>query len=85
MAEQRDSESVWLPIIGKALCYMCMHAAQIENKTVLQKVKFLENLGLSRAQAAQVAGSSAASVSELRRRANKRKPSRGKAKSKGRR
>lgn len=62
-------ETVWLPVIAKALCFMCMHTQGMQNKAVLEKVKFLESLGLSRAQAAEVAGSTAASVAELKRRA----------------
>ncbi|HRF10106.1 MAG TPA: hypothetical protein PL193_15885 [Xanthobacteraceae bacterium] len=77
-----SAETVWLPVIAKALCFMCMHAQGVQKKTVLEKVQFLESLGLSRAQAAEVAGSTAASVAELKRRAKSSGVTRGKKKKK---
>jgi hypothetical protein len=54
---------MWLPVIGKALAYLCLsHAMEREQgkyDDVLAKVKFLQGLGLSRDDAAEAAGSSA--------------------------
>lgn len=68
---------MWLPVIGKALAYICLQEAQRKEpekfESVLQRVEFLEGLGLTRDHAAQAVGSSAKSVSELHRREKKRK------------
>jgi hypothetical protein len=61
-----DAQSMWLPVIGKALAYLCLSQAmereQGKYDDVLAKVKFLQGLGLSRDDAAEAAGSSAQSV-----------------------
>ena len=69
LADQVDAQAVWLPVIGKALAYLCFQEAQRKEPdkfdSVLKRVKFLQSLGLSRADAAEVAGSSPASVQVL--------------------
>lgn len=73
--------------IGKALAYLCMKAAEKEGSFdgVLDRVDFLEGIGLPSADAAKAAGSSKASVDELRRLArNKKATKNGKAKKKAR-
>lgn len=72
-----QDDSVWLAVIAKSLASLCLRQAEKENaskfKGVLDKVQFLETLGLPQDAAAEAAGSSAASVAELRRQAkNKR-------------
>lgn len=61
-----DASAAWLPVIGKALAYLCLQEAQRKDPkkfdTVLKQVKFLQGLGLSRKDAAEAAGSSAESV-----------------------
>lgn len=84
MSEDQHAEIKSPTTIAKALCYICLHQAKLENASVLNKVDFLAALGLDAAEAARVAGSSAASVAELRRRAKGRKAS-GKKKTKSRR
>jgi hypothetical protein len=68
-AGKKDPEAIWLPVIGKALAYLCLNQAMEKEpnkyKQVLKKVKFLRGLGLSRDDAAYAAGSSAASVQVL--------------------
>lgn len=69
---------IWLSVVAKSLAFMCLRQAQHDDPerfdSVLAKVKFLENLGLSEESAAGAAGSTAASVAVLRRRiANKKK------------
>jgi hypothetical protein len=89
MAEDHSAEAKWLPVIGKALAYLCLSAAEEKQpdkyKQVLQRVKFLQGLGLNQADAAGAAGSSAASVAELHSRARKKKVKHGSAKKKTRR
>lgn len=67
----QDAMNVWLPVIGKALAYLCLQEAQRKEPakfdTVIKRVKFLEDLGLSIDDAAATAGTTAASVRELRR------------------
>lgn len=66
MADAKPVEEVWLPVIGKTLAFLCL--AQAEEKmpsrvdSVLKKVKFLEGLGVPRADAATAVGSSSESV-----------------------
>jgi hypothetical protein len=59
-------QETWLPVIGRALALLCLN--QAEEKTpervdgVVKKVRFLEGIGLPRADAAQAVGSTAESV-----------------------
>jgi len=83
-----SAEATWLPVIGKTLAYLCMKAAEkdVGFDSVLDRVDFLEGIGLPPADAAMAAGSSKASVDELRRlQRNKRAARNGKAKKKARR
>lgn len=75
MADHDDPQTIWLPVIGKALAYLCMKSAEQEGKfkTTLDRVEFLERLGLTGADAAEAAGSTKASVDELRRIARNKK------------
>ena len=86
MAEQNDAQDTWLPVIGKALAYLCLQEAQRKEPekfdSVLKRVKFLEGLGLSRNHAAEAAGSSPASVRVLRRLTKGKGAKHGKAKKK---
>ncbi len=89
MSEIDTSENTgWFPVIGRALAFLCLsRAAEREPgkfEGVLAKVEFLEGLGLSEKNAAEVAGSSIQSVRELRRQRKKVKNGKGKDK-KGRR
>ncbi|WP_038965601.1 hypothetical protein [Bradyrhizobium diazoefficiens] len=77
MAADDPDYATWLPVIGKSLAYLCLNQAVKEHpvklKEVLAKVDFLEALGVPTRDAAHAAGSSAASVAELRRLAKNRK------------
>ncbi len=70
-----SAEATWLPVIGKALAYLCMKAADADGtfNNLLDRVNFVENFGLPSADAAKAAGSTKASVDVLRRRARKKK------------
>jgi hypothetical protein len=68
----KDEDGTWLPVIGRSLAYLCLNRAQQAKpddfSNVLDKVKFLTNLGLPVADAAHIAGSNPASVRVLRSR-----------------
>jgi hypothetical protein len=88
LAESAPDATPWLSVIGKALAYLCLSKAMEQEpekykRNLLAKVKFLRGLGLSQKDAAEAAGSTADSVSELHRRRKKTKN--GKAKKKIRR
>ena len=76
MAAEAEEE-VWLAVIGKSLAYLCLFQASASDPTkfrdVLAKVDFLEALGLPTKDASVAAGSSAASVAELRRQRRNKK------------
>lgn len=89
MAEDETANSTaWLSVIGKALCNLCLTKAMEREPAkftdVLARVKFLEGLGLSQADAAGAAGSSSESVRVMRHHQRK-KVGNGKGKKKGRR
>ncbi len=71
VGDQDNTQAIWLPVIGKALAYLCLQEAQRKEPekfdSVLKRVKFLEGLGLRREHAAEAAGSSAESVRVLHR------------------
>jgi hypothetical protein len=71
-----SAEANWLPVIGKALAYLCLQEAERKEPdkldSVLKRVKFLQDLGLSRNDAARAAGSSAASVRVMHSQAKNR-------------
>jgi hypothetical protein len=62
-------ETVWLAVIGKALAYLCVQdVAKNDPKrvgTLLDKVRFLEGIGVPKNDAALLLGSTAASVATL--------------------
>lgn len=64
---------MWLPVIGKALAHLCMHNADMENKTLAEKARFLGGLGLDRKDVAEMLGTTEASIRELMRQAQNRK------------
>src|SRR5688500_6541947 len=59
-------DAVWLPVIGRSLAYLCLDIARRREpdkfKEVLDRVGFLERLGLPQVDAAEAAGSTAESV-----------------------
>jgi hypothetical protein len=77
VANQDDAQATWLPVIGKALAYLCLQEALRKDPkkydTVLKQVKFLQALGLSRDDAAHAAGSSPASVQVMHSKAKTKK------------
>jgi hypothetical protein len=86
VTSSEDAMADWLSVIGKSLTRMCLQQAQRTDPdmldTVLKRVAFLEGLGLTRDDAAEAAGTSAASVRELHRQTRVRKAKNGNAKKK---
>jgi hypothetical protein len=74
MAEQSSGDA-WLPVIAKALAYLCVnHVSQHDPDRVgslLDKVKFLEGIGVPEGDAALILGSTARSLSTLKSRKKK--------------
>jgi hypothetical protein len=52
VADEETTQSIWLPVIGKALAYLCLKDAEKARKFngVLERVDFLEAMGLPRPQ-----------------------------------
>ena len=65
-------EANWLSVIGRSLAFLCLHYAEMRSATKLEQAKFLERFGLSRREAAEVLGSSEASLRVLEDREGKR-------------
>jgi hypothetical protein len=87
LAEQSTVEQIWLPVIGRALAYLCLHTVGGEKKTIAEKAMFLEGMGLDLKDVADMLGTSHASVRELLRLAknkSKRGPKKNAASKKGR-
>jgi hypothetical protein len=77
----------WLEVIAKSLAHLTLKTVEKERpfNSVIDRVDFLEGLGLSTNDAARVAGTTKASVTELRYQARKKKGTKsGKGKTKKR-
>ena len=72
MDDRGNTEVLWLPVIGRSLAYICMQNAGIQDKTIAEKAKFLLGLGIDANVAAEMLGTSAASIKELLRQASKK-------------
>lgn len=87
MADDATDYATWLPVIGRSLARLALSKAWEEAPDkygeVLERVKFLEGLGLPMKDAAEAAGSTAASVHVMRSRSRTRKAN-GKKSSKAR-
>jgi hypothetical protein len=68
-----ESDQNWLPVIARALAYLCMRSEERKGAGIQENAEFLENLGLSRADAAAMLGTTSASITELHRRVRKNK------------
>lgn len=77
MADKESEYATWLPVIGRSLARLALSRAVDQNreqfKDTLARVDFLESLGLTAKDAAEAAGSTAASVAELKRLRKNRK------------
>jgi hypothetical protein len=60
-------------IIGRSLAFLCMQSTSVKEGTLLMKADFLSGLGLAYEDAAQMLGTTSASLKELARQAKKPK------------
>jgi hypothetical protein len=60
-------------IIGRSLAFLCMQSTPAKEGTLLKKADFLTGLGLTYDDAAQMLGTTSASLKELARRAKNAK------------
>jgi hypothetical protein len=68
-----SEDAIWLPVIGRALAYLCLVQADLRDKDLATQGRFLESLGMPRKEAAALLGTSDASLKELFRLADKKK------------
>lgn len=78
MAMPDDTE--WMPVIGRSLAYLCLTAAEMRDEPMLGQAHFLEALGLSRREVAQMLGTSVDSIGAQERQARNKGGKRGNAK-----
>lgn len=67
-------------VIGRSLAFLCMQSTPAKEGTLLQKAEFLSGLGLEYADAAQMLGTTEASLKELARVKRKKGGERGRRK-----
>ena len=65
-------------VIGRSLAFLCLQSTSAKEGTMLQKAEFLSGLGLDYADAAQMLGTTSASLKELARQAKQAKKGKGK-------
>lgn len=70
-----ETEQDWAPVIGRSLAFLALHYAGLREKDLAPQGVFLEGLGLTRREAAELLGTSPASLTELLRRKRKRRKS----------
>ncbi len=68
-----DEEQAWLAVIGRALAFLCLAEADLRDKDLATQARFLESLGLSRRDAADLLGTTEASLRVLFSRAKHQK------------
>lgn len=51
------SSTDWVAVSARAQAYLCLHQAGLDDASVIERAKFLMVLGLSRADAAALLGS----------------------------
>ncbi len=73
-----QSDERWLQVIGRSLAYICLHSANMAERSLAEKARLLEALGLGRGESAQMLGTSSASLTELMRVARNKKKRGGK-------
>lgn len=59
-----DKGEVWLPVIGRALAYLCTQTGDFEKRKMVDRAKLLEALGIPRKDVAAMLGTTSASITE---------------------
>ena len=78
VARKQSDDFNWEAFSGRALAFLCLHFAEMDTKTVLEKADFLVGLGLPRREAAAILGTTEKSLAELARQKAKRSGDSGK-------
>lgn len=68
---RNEEETDWTAVIARALAFMCLDAADLRDKELVFQANLLMSLGLSRADAAGLLGTSADSLRVMQSRAGK--------------
>lgn len=58
MVKENLNPTDWVAVAARAQAYQCLHLAGLTDKSMTERAKFLMSLGLSRADAAALVGSS---------------------------
>jgi hypothetical protein len=72
MRHELDSDSDWLQVIAKCLCYLCLEQTDLRSSSLLERARFLQGFGLSRKDSAEVLGTTDKSLAELDRQSRKK-------------
>jgi len=70
-----ESETDWLQVIAKCLCYLSLQQTEISKAGMLEKARFLAAFGLSRKDCAAILSTTSKSLAELDRQARNKKGS----------
>ena len=69
---EKDEKENWLPVVAKALAVLALHQSELGTSDISVKAEFLEGLGIPRAEAAQMLGTSSESLRVMMARKKKR-------------
>jgi hypothetical protein len=64
-------ETDWNAVIAKALAFLCIHQAGLQNETLVRQADFLQRFGLPRSEVALILGTSEGSLGVMMRRKKK--------------
>jgi hypothetical protein len=71
--QSADQQTDWAAVIGRSLAFLCLAEADLRDKELTPQAALLQSLGLSRADAARILGTSAESLRVLQSRARSSK------------
>lgn len=54
----------WVPVIGRSLAYLSLHASETKDRNLAEKATFLEALGIERREVAPMLGTPYGSITE---------------------
>lgn len=73
MSKQNEQDTDWRAVIGRALCYLCLHESGLKEDDLTTQAKLMDRFGLPRAEVARLLGTSAESLRVTLARASKKK------------
>ena len=80
MANGSEHDGDWAPVTARALAVLALHAEGLRAAPLIEQWLFLERLGMGRAEAARVLGTSAESLRVMARRKTRRTATTGRSK-----